>query len=221
MELLVGSASVQGLAPKLLASRVLRTLFSALVAAVAAVSAGAEPVTLAGITFSDEHGGFVIHSASGRGTYEDPFLIVEEMTDPDGAVLVIRGDVAGLGNRIGTLHQIGFAITKIVINGTGETWSLFDLELEEIYGVASDYYDGLSFGQAAQLRHPFLSDRFDLSESLNEPQDELRFRDGKVEPGDRVTLTFVVTDATPVPEFYLLQQPSRLISALPTRLVRR
>ncbi len=207
----------------MLPSPVLRILFAALGsgAVPGAGSAGAEPVSLGDITFSDERGGFVIHSASGEGTYEDPFLVVEEITDPEGAVLVIRGAVTGIGNRIGTLHQIGFAMTKIVINGTGATWSLFDLELEEQYGVASDYYDGLSFGQAAELRRPFLSDRYDLNETMNEPRDELRFREGTVEPGDRVTLTFVVTDATPITEFYLLQRPSRLISARPTRLARR
>ncbi len=184
-------------------------------------SASAAPVTVTGVTFSDERGGFVIHSASGRGTYEDPFLVVEEITDPEGAVLVIRGAVKEIGNRIGTLHQTGFALTKIIVNGTGEAWSLFDMELQEIYGVASDYYDGLSFGQAAQLRRPIVSDRFALNEILNEPHDEIRFREGRVEPGGRLTVSFVVTDATPIAEFYLLQRPSRLISARPIRLARR
>ena len=41
---------------------------------------------------------------------------------------------------------MGFAITKVVVNATGEAWSLFDIELQEVYGIASDYYDGLSFG---------------------------------------------------------------------------
>ena len=83
--------------------------------------------------------------------------------------------------------------------------------------MASDYYDGLSFGQAARLREPMISDRFQVNETLNEPYDEIRFREGTVGPGDRLTVSFVVTDATPVPEFYLLQRPSRLISARPSR----
>jgi hypothetical protein len=181
----------------------------------------ADPVTVDGVTFSDERGGFIILSASGEGTYENPFLVVEEITDPEGAVLVVRGSVQQIGNRIGTLHQTGFALSKIVVNGTGEAWTLFDMELQELYGVASDYYDGLSFGQAAKLRRPFLSDRFEINETLNEPHDEIRFRDGTVNPGDRLTVSFVVTDATPIPEFYLLQRPSRLISALPLHLARR
>jgi hypothetical protein len=208
------------LAPELLASLVHRILWFAFATAPLA-SAAAEPVTLSGITFSDERGGFVIKSATGKGTYEEPFVISEEITDPEGAVLTIRGDMARVGNRIGTLHQLGFAITKIVTNNTGEAWSLFELELQETYGTPSDYYDGLSFGQAAQLRRPFLSDRFTTVENMNEPIDELRFRDGKVEPGERVTVNFVITDATPDPEFFLLQRPGRLISSRSTSVVQR
>jgi|SRR5256885_3692242 hypothetical protein len=193
----------------------------AALAAAGVATAEAEPITLSGITFSDERGGFVIKSATGKGTYEEPFVISEEITDPEGAVLVIRGDMGRIGNRIGTLHQLGFAITKIVTNSTGEAWSLFELELEETYGTPSDYYDGLSFGQAAQLRRPFLSDRFSVNENMNEPIDELRFRDGKVEPGDRVTLNFVITDATPDAEFFLVQRPGRLISSRAMTLVQR
>ena len=205
----------------MLASRVHPILLVIITIVAFAGSAAADPVTLSGITFSDERGGFVIHSATGMGTYEEPFVISEEITDPDGAVLVIRGDTAQLGNRIGTLHQLGFAMTKIVTNMTGEAWNLFELELQEKYGIPSDYYDGLSFGQAAQLRRPLISDRFNVSENMNEPVDELRFRDGKVEPGERVTLNFVITDATPDPEFYLQQRPGRLISSRPTRLAGR
>jgi hypothetical protein len=209
--------------PPLPSSHAHRLILSALVAAASAWAppAAAEPVSIDGVTFSDERGGFVILSASGEGTYENPFLLVEEITDPEGAVLVIRGAVETIGNRIGTLHQTGFALTKIVINGTGEAWSLFDMELQELYGVTSDYYDGLSFGQAAKLRRPIISDRFEVNEILNEPHDEVRFREGAVDPGDRLTVSFVVTDATPIPEFYLLQRPSRLISARPQRLASR
>ena len=119
------------MAPELLASLVHRILWVAFAAAPLA-SAAAEPVTLSGVTFSDERGGFVIKSATGKGTYEEPFVISEEITDPEGAVLTIRGDMARVGNRIGTLHQLGFAITKIVTNNTGEAWSLFELELQDV-----------------------------------------------------------------------------------------
>jgi hypothetical protein len=205
---------------------VLRLFLRVLALQIAAVlgaggGSGAASFSAAGLTFSDERGGFVIHGVSGTGTYEDPYVVIEEMTDPEGGVLVIRGADSGIGNRIGTLHAVGFALTKVVVNATHQEWSVFDLELQEIYGTPSDYYDGLSFGQAANLPQPFISDRFAMSEVTNEPHDELRFRDGSVKPGDRVTLKLVVTDATPVPEFYLVQRPSRLISVLPVRFARR
>jgi hypothetical protein len=183
--------------------------------------AGAASFKAASLTFSDERGGFVIQGVSGAGTYEDPYVVIEEMTDPGGGTLVIRGADSGIGNRIGTLHAVGFAITKIVLNATGQDWTAFDLELQEIYGVPSDYYDGLSFGQGAKLPQPIISDRFAETEVEDEPYDEVHFRDGSVKPGDRLTLKLVITDATPVPEFYLLQRPSRLISALPSRLAHR
>src|SRR4051794_4577367 len=60
--------------------------YAAAVGAVAALLAGsaptsAEPVTLGGITFSDERGGFVIRGGRGSGTVEDPFVVVEEIDD--------------------------------------------------------------------------------------------------------------------------------------------
>ena len=85
-------------------------------------AAFAEPVTIGGITFSDERGGFTIRSASGSGAYDDPFVIVEEITDPQGAVLVIRGAVQEIGNRIGTVfiararEALGSEFSKFIIN---------------------------------------------------------------------------------------------------------
>jgi hypothetical protein len=181
----------------LLASLVHRILWVAFAAAPLA-SAAAEPVTLSGVTFSDERGGFVIKSATGKGTYEEPFVISEEITDPEGAVLTIRGDMARVGNRIGTLHQLGFAITKIVTNNTGEAWSLFELELQETYGTPSDYYDGLSFGQAAQPAQAVFErplqcqrehERADRRAAISATARSNR--------GERVTLNFVITDAHP------------------------
>jgi len=45
-----------------------------------AASAQAAPVTLAGLTFSDEMGGLVLHGGRGSGTTADPFVLVEEIT---------------------------------------------------------------------------------------------------------------------------------------------
>src|SRR5262245_8318514 len=162
-----------------------RLLLAVLALAIAALldaptEARAGSFKAAGLTFSDERGGFVIHGVSGRGSYEDPYVVIEEITDPAGGVLVIRGADSGIGNRIGTLHAVGFAITKVVLNATGQEWTAFDLELQETYGVPSDYYDGLSFGQAAKLPQPIISDRFAETEVENEPYDEVHFREGMV-----------------------------------------
>ena len=40
----------------------------------------------------------------------------------------------------------------------------------------------------------------------------LRFQDGSVDPGATVRFRFFVTDPTPVPEFYLLQDPQLLMA---------
>ena len=165
----------------------------------------AEPVTLHGLTFSDELGGFEIEQVSGSGTLDDPFVLIEEIFDQEPAILVIRGMTWRFGNRIRSHHEIGFAITKIVHNRTEQAWSLFNLELRELVDYHSPFGDGLSFGQATDAGRPFASDRFrDLIET-REPYDGLQYIDGNVRPGESVSMTFVVTDTTPRWEFYLLQ----------------
>ncbi len=69
-----------------------------------AVAAQARPITVEGITFSDELGGFTVLGAWGIGTKAEPFVVVEEITGPTAAILVIRGLTPEFGNRAGTLH---------------------------------------------------------------------------------------------------------------------
>src|SRR5215467_16246156 len=88
---------------------------SALACAGAAVAA---PISAGGLTFSDELGGFSILGVSGSGSLADPFVVVEELHSADEAVLVIRGLTANFGNKIVTQHLTGFAIAKIVVNGS-------------------------------------------------------------------------------------------------------
>ncbi len=184
------------------------TLAVALRGAVAA----AQPATVGGVTFSDERGGFVILDASGGGTLADPFVVVEEIHGPGAAVLVIRGVSAALGNRVGTYHPTGFALRKIVTNRTDATWTFVEFELQQVFGVASDTYDGLSFGQGAQSGRPFLSDRFAVAAEISEPLDYISFQDGTVAPGETVVFNVIVTDTSPVPVFYLIQRPNRPLS---------
>jgi hypothetical protein len=168
-------------------------------------AAQAEPVTLHGLTFSDELGGFEIKEVSGSGTLDDPFVLVEEIFDQEPAILLIRGMSHRFGNRIRSHHEIGFAMTKIVRNSTEQPWSLFNVELRELIDYYSPFGDGLSFGQASDAGRPFAADRFgDLIET-REPYDGLQFIDGNVRPGETVSMSFVVTDTTPRWEFFLLQ----------------
>jgi hypothetical protein len=110
------------------------------------------------------------------------------------------------GNRIRSHHDVGFALTKIVTNGTRQTWSVFNLELRELVDRESPFGDGLSFGQASEAGRPFRSDRFADNVEVREPFDGVQFSDGLIRPGESVTFSFVVTDTTPRWQFYLLQK---------------
>lgn len=173
--------------------------------ALASGAARAEPVTLHGLTFSDELGGFEIVRVSGSGTLDDPFVLVEEIFEREPAILVIRGMSWRFGNRIRSHHEIGFAMTKIVRNGTEQSWSLFNMELRELVDHHSPFGDGLSFGQATEAGRPFASDRFDDLIETREPYDGLQFVDAEVRPGESVSMSFVVTDTTPRWEFFVVQ----------------
>ncbi|MFQ5958361.1 MAG: hypothetical protein ACE5LF_03235, partial [Alphaproteobacteria bacterium] len=172
----------------------------------------AQPVTLNGVTFSDELGGFTIVGASGTGTLEDPFVVVEEITGPGAAVLVIRGFSPEFGNRVGTYHPAGFALKKIVTNRTPFAWSFVDFELQQNLGLSSDTLDGLSFGQGANSGRPFRSDRFVRVAEINEPVDYISFHEGVLKPGETATFDVIVTDTTPVALFYLVQRPNRPVA---------
>ena len=189
--------------------------------AAAAHSGGAAAASLSssGITFSDELGGFTVVSAAGSGTLADPFVVVEEITGPQEPVLVIRGLSPAFGNRIGSHHLTGFALTKIVINKTDDDWNLFEMELRETLAHSSPYGDGLSFGQGSPAGHPFSSDKFPTVNETDEPTDSVSFRDGTVHPGQSVTFTVVITDTSPVSPFLLLQQPTRIVATAPAALL--
>jgi hypothetical protein len=177
--------------------------------------AAAAPLSAAGITFSDELGGFVVVSAAGSGTLTDPFVVVEEITGPQEPVLVIRGLSPLFGNRVGSHHLTGFALTKIVVNKTEDDWNLFEMELRETLAHQSPYGDGLSFGQGSPVGHPFASDKFPTVNETDEPSDSIAFRDGTVHPGEAVSFNVIITDTSPVSPFLLLQQPTRIVASAP------
>jgi len=178
-------------------------------------AAAAAPLSSAGITFSDELGGFTVTSVSGSGTLNDPFVVAEDIAGPQEAILVIKGFSPAFGNRVGSHHLTGFAIEKVVTNRSGDDWNLFEMELREVLDQQSPYGDGLSFGQASVVGRPFISSVFPQVDEIDEPYDSLSFHGGIVRPGETVTFKFIVTDTSPVSPFMLLQQPSKIVADLP------
>jgi hypothetical protein len=176
--------------------------------------ADAASFTVAGATFSDDLGGFVLERVSGRGSMDDPFVLVERMTDPNGGTLEFHVDPA-FGNRIGSMHSIGFALIKIVENATSLTWDSFELELQSTLGVPSDYADGLSFGQGSKAGRPFTGSGFGRATIIDEPYDRVEFDQGRIPIRGQTTLRFVITESLPLAVAYLLQRPMKPIALGP------
>jgi hypothetical protein len=188
-----------------------------LMALLAPGGVAARPITLAGLTFSDELGGVVLHDGWGTGTAADPFVLVEEINEDGPAVLIVRGMRTRLGDAPDARFQQGIVLRKIVTNATSRPWHVFELELRETLERTSTYEDGLSFGQATRQQRPFTADRFGMVQMTDEPLDTVVFSDGLVRPGEVVTVTAAITDYTPQDEFFLLQRRESPIAALPIR----
>jgi hypothetical protein len=171
----------------------------------------AQPVTVDGITFSDERGDFTIVKVTGSGRLDDPFVVVEDVTGSE-PILVIRGLDTAFGNRIGSQHVVGFAITKIAINHTGAAWSEYRLELRTAPNEPSPYGDGLSFAQGWNKPRNVESHGFHHAEVIDEPYDAIDFTDGRVKDGDAASFDFYITDMMPRPEVFLLQEPVRSVA---------
>jgi hypothetical protein len=174
-------------------------------------SAQAASFSISGVTFSDRLGGFVLEKVTGVGSVDDPFVLVERMTDSNGATLSFRVEPQ-FGNRIGSAHAIAFAVIKVIHNATDLPWSSFELELQSKLGTPSDYGDGLSFGQGSSAGKPFDSDGFDQVTLTDEPYDRVQFDHGRIPIGGQVTLRFVLSESIPMGETYLLQRPGKPIA---------
>jgi hypothetical protein len=177
----------------------------------------AESATLSvnGITFSDKLGGFILEKATGEGSMDDPFVLVERITDINGGILSFQVPPE-FGNRIGSQHAIGFAMVKVIENATNLPWTSFEVELHSQLGTASDYFDGLSFGQDTNAGRPFTASAFDQITITDEPYDRVEFDHGRVPIGGHVTLRFVITESLPLGEAYLLQRPSKPVAEAPS-----
>jgi hypothetical protein len=174
-----------------------------------AAAAGAGGSFRAGpFSFSDELGGFTIRSVSGEGTRERPVVLVEELHSASPVTLVIRafGPVAPLAWSGDGTHG-RFHLRIIAFNGSGHAWTEFEFELQETRGRPSLFGDGLSFDQPGGDAGLFGADRFRRHERQFEPHDRLLFFDGAVDPSIPASFGLVISDITPVAEFYLLQDP--------------
>ena len=82
----------------------------ALILFLMAAPATAAPITVEGVTFSDERGDFTLRSVTGTGSIGDPFVVVEDITGRE-PTLVIRFLNEDFGNRIGTRDPMGAALS--------------------------------------------------------------------------------------------------------------
>lgn len=177
-----------------------------------AASSAAE-LTAGGFVFSDKLGGFRLISASGTGTSDDPIILVEELMGIEPVILVIRRPNAGPAVRHPVRSQL--TLVKQIVNRSNRVWAGFEVELQEILRKPSVYGDGLSFKQFGAQPKDVESDIFTLNDRRFEPYDRITFQGGSVDPDTNVRLRLTITDPTPVPEFYLQQNPNILSAQAP------
>ena len=159
-------------------------------------------------SFSDELGGFRILSVSGTGTREDPAVVVQEFHSASPVTLVIRAETPIVPHAADGPFANGYVrLTIVARNASGLAWTEFEFELQQVLGKPSDYYDGLSFDQRRLEGRNIESSSFARFIRDYEPYDRLLFTDGHVDPGGEADFTFLISDFTPEPVFYLVQDP--------------
>ena len=168
---------------------------------------------LDGITLSAEHGNLSLIDGWGRGTHDDPFVVVEEIHDDGPAILTLRD----VNRRFGIPGGIGFVLRKVVTNATRRPWTTFEMELREWLELESGYFDGLSFAQAKERQSTTGSSTYTDLEIYDEPTDRAVFVGGIVMPGESVTLQVTITDHSPKQVFYLLQRRDAEVAAVEPR----
>lgn len=160
-------------------------------------------------SYSDENGGFLIRAISGTGMADDPVVITQELLSARPVTLVIRAEQP-IRPRVFDQGPVanGFIHMRLItLNNSGLPWIEFELELQEIPGEPSTFGDGLSFDQRRTDSTYIASDRFVEFSREYEPYDRIRFTAGHANPLETVTFEFLITDFTPVREFYLVQDP--------------
>jgi hypothetical protein len=106
-------------------------------------------------------------------------------------------------------------IVKQVVNRSHRVWAGYEIELQEVLKQPGTYGDGLSFNQFGASAPDVSSDSFASNNRLFEPYDRIRFQNGHVNPGAAAQFRITVTDPTPVPQFYIVQDPKLLSAGLP------
>ena len=159
-------------------------------------------------SFSDELGGFRITAASGKGTSDDPIVLVEELNSATPVTLTIRTTRPIRPFDSSGDYASGILYMRIeALNNSGQAWLEFEFELQEILGRPCVFGDGLSFDQRSSNPTTIGSRNFAEFDRNFEPYDRLLFRDGKVDPLEAADFEFLITDYTPRWTFYLVQDP--------------
>lgn len=165
-----------------------------------------------GFAFSDELGGFEITGLEGSGSAGDHIRIYQRQDKVAPVVLVIR-PLALQGGPVDLFRGPFLKLSLLieVTNASHRVWNGFELELQEELGQPSLHGDGLSFDQMKVFgeRH-IVSDRFAVTSDHSEPYDRISFRQGKVDPGERLRLQIYILDVSPKAEFYLVLEPQLL-----------
>ena len=105
----------------------------------------AGPVTTGGLTFTEQTGAFVFTGATGTGTAADPIKLYETVSGLDVTMSITGFNT--IGDPSAGPFTAGIYIQKYITNTTGQSWSFYDLELQQTLGVASGEGDGLSLGK--------------------------------------------------------------------------
>jgi len=158
-------------------------------------------------SFSDELGGFSIIDVRGRGTYDDPVIVTQDILTVANSVLTIRPLSIKKGTYSFNSNWTTLHLRLRTINRSPASWIGFRIELQGELGKPSIYGDGLSFNQLTRDESDILSDRFARYEVEHEPGDSLVFNDGWVDQYDAVLFSVFLLDLTPGPVFYIEQTP--------------
>jgi len=99
-----------------------------------------------------------------------------------------------------------FAMKKVVINKSDRVWKNYQMELREVTTRHSSLWRWLELRPELLYRQQLYAEQFSHDiQRFDEPEDTLGFSGGDVAPGQQAEFSFIVSDMSPVPVFYLMQ----------------